>query len=169
MDLSQKIQYLTLDIISTIGLGRSFDMLIEDHDVRDCIKNSEECLLIGIMFMAIGFGGLRQALFIGNSASPTPHGRRGHGRTLGMRYKWVDERWAKHEQENWNDMLALFIRHDMTRDEVRTKAIGQILAGNDTAASAFRGIFLYLMTNHWVCAKLRREVDEVVGGAGASG
>ena len=65
MDLSRKIQYLTLDIISTIGLGRFFDMLIEDHDVRDCVKNSEECLLIGIMFMAIGFGGLRQALFIG--------------------------------------------------------------------------------------------------------
>jgi len=86
-----------------------------------------------------------------------------------MRYKWVDERWAKHEQENWNDMLALFIRHDMARDEVRTKAIVQILAGNDTAASAFRGFFLYLMTNHWVCAKLRREVDEAVGGAGASG
>jgi hypothetical protein len=39
MDLSQEIQYLTLDIISTIGIGRSFDMLIEDHDVREILES----------------------------------------------------------------------------------------------------------------------------------
>lgn len=162
MDLSKKIQYLTLDIISTIGLGRSFGMLTEDCDVGDYVKNSAEGLLIGNMFMAIGLGGLRQAPFIGKFLSPTPHDKSGHGKTLGMCYKWVDERWATHEQENRNDMLASFIRHGMTKDEVRTEAIEQILAGSDTTASALRGIFLYLMTNHRVYAKLRKEVDEAV-------
>lgn len=34
----------------------------------------------------------------------------------------------------------------MTKDEVKSEAIEQIVAGSDTTASALRGVLLYIMT-----------------------
>lgn len=162
MDLSKKVQYLTLDIISTIGLGRPFGMILADADVDAYIQSSEEGLLIGNAFMAIGLGWLCQAAVIGRFLAPSPTDKSGFGKMLGLCYKWVDERWATHTTDKRNDMLASFIRHGMTKDEVKSEAIEQIVAGSDTTASALRGVLLYLMTNPRVYAKLRREIDEAI-------
>lgn len=88
MDLSKKVQYLTLDIISTIGLGRPFGMLLADADVDAYIQSSEEYLLIGNAFMAIGLRWLRQAAVIGRFLAPSPTDRSGFGKMLGLCYKW---------------------------------------------------------------------------------
>ena len=59
-------------------------------------------------------------------------------------------------------MLASFIRHGLTGDELFCEAFEQILAGSDTTASALRVIMLYTMTHPRVYAKLQSEIDAAV-------
>lgn len=59
-------------------------------------------------------------------------------------------------------MLAAFIRHGLTDDELRMEAFEQVLAGSDTTASGIRGILLCLFTNPRVYKKLQAEIDDAV-------
>ena len=59
-------------------------------------------------------------------------------------------------------MLASFIRHGVTGDELFHEIFEQILAGSDTTASGLRVIMLYTMTHPRVYAKLQSEIDAVV-------
>jgi cytochrome P450 len=64
-------------------------------------------------------------------------------------------------------MLASFIRHGLTGEELRSEALEQVIAGSDTTAAAIRGALLYLMTNPRVYLKLRNEIDEAVASGNA--
>lgn len=44
VDFSRKVQYLTLDVISTIAFGRAFGFLDKDGDLFDYIKTTEASL-----------------------------------------------------------------------------------------------------------------------------
>ncbi|KAK1753166.1 pisatin demethylase [Echria macrotheca] len=162
VDLSKKIQYLTLDIISTIGFGRSFGMLEADSDVDGILAASESGLLLGNTFMAIGLAWLRQAPIIGPVLTAKPEDASGIGRMVGLCYRWADERWAVRATDKRLDMLGSFIKHGLSREDLRSELIEQIIAGSDTTASALRGILLYLMTNPRVYLKLRAEIDAAV-------
>jgi cytochrome P450 len=59
-------------------------------------------------------------------------------------------------------MLASFIRHGLTGDELFHEAFEQILAGSDTTASALQVVMLYTMTHPHVYAKLQSEIDGAV-------
>jgi cytochrome P450 len=162
MDLSAKAQYLTLDVISTIGFGRPFGMLESDTDVNGIIQSSEEALVLGNFLMAIGLGGLRLKPIIGPFLYANPLDKTGFGRMLGLCYEWADARWAQRASDKRQDMLASFIRHGLNKDELKTEAVQQIIAGSDTTAGALRGLFLYIMANHRVYAKLQREIDDAI-------
>jgi len=166
MDMARKIQFLTLDIISTIGLGRSFGMLVADDDVDSYVESSEQGLLLGNTFMALGLAGLRQAPIIGPLIMPKPTDPSGPGKMVGSCFAVVDKRWdaakSASSKGNRSDMLASWMNHGLSRDDLRSEAVEQIIAGSDTTASALRGIFLYLMTNPRVYTKLQKEFDEAV-------
>jgi hypothetical protein len=55
IDLAKKVQYFTLDVISSVGLSRAFGMLQSDYNVDDYLQSSEEGLAIGNTALAIGF------------------------------------------------------------------------------------------------------------------
>jgi hypothetical protein len=44
MDFGRKAQYFTLDVISSVAYGKAFGHLIEDGDVYDYIRTTEEVL-----------------------------------------------------------------------------------------------------------------------------
>ena len=46
VDFARKVQYLTLDIISTIAFGRTFSFMDRDGDLHDYIKTTEISLPI---------------------------------------------------------------------------------------------------------------------------
>ncbi|KAL4937360.1 hypothetical protein BDV06DRAFT_74904 [Aspergillus oleicola] len=161
MDLASKIQYLTLDVISSVGLGQTFGMLDRDEDVDNYLQSSEDGLAVGNVALALGFSWLTQAPFIGRFIAPSPKDNNGTGRMMATCFRLVDERAAK-STEDRSDMLASFIRHGLTGDELRSEALEQIIAGSDTTAGAIRGTLLHLMTNPRVYLKLRDEVDNAV-------
>lgn len=52
------------------------------------------------------------------------------------------------------DMLALFTRHGLGKEDLITEACLQIIAGADTTATSLRGIMLYVLSYLWVYMKL---------------
>ncbi|OGE49550.1 hypothetical protein PENARI_c021G09285 [Penicillium arizonense] len=100
-----------------------------------------------------------QAPFIGRFIAPSPKDNNGFGKMMAACFRLVDERATSSTNEQ-SDILASFMRHSLAGDELRTKALEQIIAGSDTTTSAIRGTLLHLMTNPRVYLRLQREVDD---------
>lgn len=161
MDCARKVQYFTLDVISSVGLGRSFGMLVSDRDANDYIKSTEEGLYLTSVLIALGIGWLAHVPWFGRLLAPDPKDQSGYGKMIGTCFRYVDQRAAKATDER-SDMLASFIRHGLNGDELRSEAVEQVVAGSDTTSSAINGVFLHLTANPRVQRKLQREIDEAV-------
>ncbi|KZL73725.1 cytochrome P450 [Colletotrichum tofieldiae] len=161
MDLAKKVQYFTLDVISAVGLGKTFGMLRTDSDVDDYLKSTEEGLSAVGLAVALGISWIAQAPFIGKFIAPSPNDNNGFGKMIAACFRYVDERTGKDTDER-SDMLASFIRHGLSGDELRSEALEQVIAGSDTTAAAIRGTLLQIMTNPRVYAKLQSEIDAAV-------
>lgn len=170
VDLARKIQFFTLDVISKIGLGTAFGMLQSDTDIDDYLKSSEEGLIVGNNALALGFSWIAHSPFIGRFIAPSPKDNNGFGKMMATCFRIVDER-AANATDKRSDMLASFVRHGLSGEELRTEALEQIIAGSDTTATGIRVTLLHVMTNPRVHAKLQAEIDEAVrdGRAPASG
>lgn len=169
MDMASKIQYLTLDVISDVGLGKPFGDLKADEDVNDYLKASEEGLRIGNIAFGLGTSWLRDMPIIGPAISPSEKDASGFGRMMAEARKIVNERKLESIQEK-SDMIASFIRNGISGDDLFQEAFEQILAGSDTTAASIRIIMLYIMSHPRVYAKLQAEIDGAVkaGNAPAS-
>jgi len=161
MDLAKKIQYFTLDVISSVGLGKPFGMLRSDSDIDQYIQSSEEGLITAKVALAMGISWMAQAPVLGSFIAPSPKDNNGFGKMMAACFRCVDERTTR-DTDQRSDMLAAFIRHGVSGDDLKSEALEQIIAGSDTTASAIRGALLQLMTNPRVYAKLQREVDDAV-------
>ncbi|KAI3395962.1 hypothetical protein diail_601 [Diaporthe ilicicola] len=166
MECAKKVQYFALDVISSVGLGRPFGMLVSDRDASDFIKSSEEGLYAGSVLMALGLSWLAHVPWLGRMLAPSPKDPGGFGKMLATCYRYVDQRAADPTDER-SDMLASFIRHGIVGDELRTEAAEQVLAGSDTTSSAIIGTFLHIIANPRVQRKLQREIDEAVQSGGS--
>ncbi|KAK7431636.1 hypothetical protein QQZ08_001854 [Neonectria magnoliae] len=161
MDLAQKVQYFTLDVISAVGFGKTFGMIRSDSDVDEYLKSAEEGLTIGNTALAMGFSWLAQAPLIGPFIAPSPKDNNGFGKMMATCFRFVDER-ASNPIDKRSDMLASFLRHGLSGAELRTEALEQVLAGADTTSTAIRAALLHIITNPRVYSKLQQEVDEAV-------
>lgn len=161
MDLAKKMQYFTLDVISSVGLGKAFGMLEADTDVNDFAKSADEGMEAYSLFLALGLSGLAQTRFIGKYLLPSPKDERGMGKMVGVCFQYADERAARPVDDK-SDVISSWIRHGITGDDLRSEACEQVIAGSDTTAGALRGIMLQVMSNPRVYGKLQREIDESV-------
>jgi cytochrome P450 len=166
MDLGRKIQYFTLDVISTIGFGQPFGDIKADADLNDYIKSGEEGLTVVTLSVALGLTPYLQWPPIARLLGPSEKDKSGFGKMLATARGLIDARMTK-SLDGRSDMLASFVRHGLTKDEVFTEAVLQILAGSDTTATAIRSTMLYVITHPRVYFRLQAEVDEVVASGAA--
>lgn len=167
MECARKLQYFTMDVITSVGLGKSFGMLVNDRDINDFLKSTDEGLYKASLFMALGLSRLAQLPWIGRFLAPSPKDPTGFGKMIATCFHYVDQRAADPTDER-SDMLASFIRHGIVGDELRSEAAEQVVAGSDTTSSAMSGVFLHLMSNPRVQRKLQREIDETVRSGGST-
>ena len=161
MDLGRKIQYFTLDVISTIGFGQPFGDLKADADLNDYIKSGEEGLTIVTISAALGLTPYLQWPPIARFLGPSEKDKSGFGRMMGTARTLIDTRLEKSTHDR-SDMLASFMRHGLTKDDLFSEAVLQILAGADTTATAIRCIMLYLIAHPRVYNKLQAEIGDAV-------
>lgn len=161
MDLARKTQYLTLDVISDIGFGQAFGNLSSDSDMHSYIACTEEVMTSISILCASGLLRVFQWPPIARLLGPNEKSQDGFGKAMATTRQMIDER-LKSETKGKSDMLAAFMRHGLTREDLFTEAWLQILAGSDTTATAIRGTMLYVTSNPRVYAKLQHEIDETV-------
>ncbi|KAK4446315.1 pisatin demethylase [Podospora aff. communis PSN243] len=164
MDAAEKIHFLTLDISSILGLGRSFGMLSANKDMYNYGENTEKGLLTAAAFMALGLGWIPRVPIIGPLIVPKAGEPRGFGLVLAAVFEIVDERLSlpKEKQVAGPDMLSNWISQGLSYENLRTESANQIIAGADTTASTLRSVLLHIMTNPCVYKKLQAEIDETV-------
>jgi cytochrome P450 len=168
IDLSKKIQFFTMDVISALGMGRPFGMLRADADIDHYIRSSEEGLRIANTFGALGLSWLAQAPVIGKFICPQAMDKAGFGAMMGACFRAVDER-VRDVDDKRRDMLASFIRHKLGGHDLKSEVLETLIAGSDTTAGGLRAIMLYVMTNKRVYAKLQEEIDRAVREGKVSG
>lgn len=85
---------------------------------------------------------------------------------IGVARELVDSR-LKKSSKGRSDMLASFIRHGLTKDDLFTEAVLHIPAGSDTTATAIRSTMLYLIAHPRIYYRLRVEVEVAVSSGAA--
>ncbi|KAJ8114664.1 hypothetical protein OPT61_g3508 [Boeremia exigua] len=161
MDLARKAQYFTLDVISTIGFGEAFGDLQADADLNDYIKSGEQGLSIVTVSAALGLTKYMQWPPIARLLGPSEKDKSGFGRMMGTARKLIDSRLEK-STEGRSDMLASFIHHGLSKEDLFSESMLQILAGSDTTATAIRATMLYLIAHSRIYHRLQAEVDAAV-------
>ncbi|KAJ6437134.1 cytochrome P450 52A11 [Purpureocillium lavendulum] len=172
LDLGEKVQFFTLDVISGVGLGRPFGMVAADADVDDYLRSSEDGLRAANAALALGVSWLAHTPLVGRLVAPSPRDDNGFGRMMATCFRFVDARAADvaaNADKQRSDMLASFIRHGLSGDELRSEALEQIIAGSDTTSSGIRGALLHIVTNPRVYARLQAEIDDAVAAGLAPG
>lgn len=115
IDLAEKLQFLTLDVISTIGFGKCFGLLDADDDPHEYVKTTEDGLRNVNRQMALGTWRLNLII---PKTKPDPATATGFEKMLLFCFAVVDAREkAFKEQEALGivekaDMLTSFMRMD---------------------------------------------------------
>lgn len=160
MDFAQKIQYLTLDVISDISFGKPFGDLKADKDVYGVVEAAETGLKAATFILALGLYKIIQRPPFAGRIGPKETDPNGFGKMVAQGRAIVKERLARNiDKEKRSDMIASFIRHGLTEDELVSETTLQMIAGSDTTAASLRVVMLYLLTHPRVYSKLQAEVD----------
>lgn len=166
-DIGKKIQFFALDVISTLGFGQPFGNLKADADMNDYIASSEMGLTAMKYTMGLGLTPIMQWPPLMHLLGPSERDKSGFGKMLATARGFVNARLEK-PIEGRSDMLASFLRHGLSEEDVYSETIAQILAGSDTTATALRCSMMYLITHPPVVAKLRAEIDKAVSSGATS-
>ncbi|KAF2727110.1 benzoate 4-monooxygenase cytochrome-like protein P450 [Polyplosphaeria fusca] len=161
MDLARKFQYLALDVISLIGFGKTFGHLKVDSDVDNFIAATEAGFPRITLTCAIGSLPILQWPPIARLISPSENDKTGLGRMMAMFRRLVEDRLTTSTDKR-SDMMASFMRHGLSKDEVITEAFLQIIAGSDTTATTMRSVMLYIISHPRVYKRLQAEIDHAV-------
>nr|XP_036580297.1 pisatin demethylase [Colletotrichum truncatum]KAF6788209.1 pisatin demethylase [Colletotrichum truncatum] len=159
MDLSQKIQFLALDVISSISFSNAFGDLLADDDTNGVAKSSEDGMRAFNFSLGLGLYKLLQNPIIARYIGPQETDATGFGKMVANGRAVIKNRLAQ-DTEKRSDMIASFIRHGLTEEELVSETTLQMVAGSDTTAASLRIIMLYLLTHPRVYTKLQAEIDQ---------
>ena len=121
LDLAQKIQFLTLDIISAIGFGQAFGDLASDSDVDGYIAASENTVFFSVILCATGLMRIVQWPPLAGLIGPGEGSKSGVGKVMSSARTLIDKR-LKEETKEKSDMLAAFMRHGLRRGDLFTES-----------------------------------------------
>lgn len=157
-DLARKVQYFTLDVISSLAFGKQLGFLSEDKDMFDYIKTTESTLPILLLVTLVPW--LLSVMQSPRLRWLLPDVRKmvGVGTVMKLAEAAVAERYGDKPVVK-RDMLGSFVAHGLSREQAETETVVQLFAGSDTTATAIRATLLFLMTSPLVYRRLQAEID----------
>jgi cytochrome P450 len=168
MDLAQKIQFLTLDVISTIGFGKCFGLMDIDDDPDEYVNSTHAGLEVTSRQVALGTWWTNWVPFLGPKGNPDIDTAKGFDKMIALNASMVEAREKEFAAQKSvgvvpkADMLTSFLKNGLSGDDLKTENVLQIVAGSDTTAGVLRGLLLYVLTNPRVYKTLQAEIDEAV-------
>ncbi|TLD20323.1 hypothetical protein PspLS_08745 [Pyricularia sp. CBS 133598] len=158
VDLGYKLSYFTLDVISALSLGKAFGDLVNDSDMHGYMHATEDAFGYLNALVASPFGMMMQIPLVHNLVGPHESDPTGVGKIVSMARQNLKER-LMHDTKEKSDMVASFVRHGLSFEELVTEGQFQIVAGSDTTAAGLKGVLLFLLSDRRVYNKLQAEVD----------
>lgn len=163
MDFSEKVSFMTLDVISRIGFGEPFGSLLADRDIDGFCEAGNVGLPVASYILGLGLTHIVHTPWVFRLVGPGEKDKTGMGKLVANARRVVEKRLEKGiDVAEKSDMLASFMRHGLDKEELITEACLQVVAGADTTAATLRGTMLYLLSHPRVYAKLQKEVDVAV-------
>ncbi|KAG7288371.1 hypothetical protein NEMBOFW57_007902 [Staphylotrichum longicolle] len=158
VDLARKVQYFTLDVISSLAFGKEFGFLAADKDMFGYIKTTESTLTTLLVVALVPW--LLSILQSPRLKWLIPDARKmvGIGTVMDLAEAAVAERYGDKPVVK-RDMLGSFVAHGLSKEEAEGETVVQIIAGSDTSATAIRSTLLFVMTSPLVYGRLQAEID----------
>ncbi|KAH8175174.1 cytochrome p450 domain-containing protein [Sarocladium implicatum] len=159
VDIAQKIQFFTLDVISDLAFGQAFGYVEQDADVFDFIKITKSFFPVALVManLPVVVSILHSHLFRG--ILPKETDSLGFGAFIGVANKKVAERFGPNAVSQ-PDMLGSFIRHGLDQEEASRESLLNVVAGSDTSATTMRVMLVSLLSNPSAYRKLQKEIDD---------
>ena len=159
LDLARAMQYLTLDIISTISLGEPIGYVSADEDLYEYINTMTDNLPAMTFMSAVPFvSRLMRNHTFQRVVAPSVKDRIGMGRIKAVLREKISQRFGA-EKVVREDMTQSFVRHGLSQGEIEDNSLLQILAGSDTTATVLRVGLIHIISNPEICRKLWTECD----------
>lgn len=158
MDLAQKVQYFTLDVITQTAYGTAFGYLKEDADVHDQVKLTD--WIVPFLTLCANVPLLNKILnraWVKVKLGPKPTDKSGIGKSMGIAKLVVGRRFGEDTIDR-QDMLGAWVRNGISQRQCESEVVFQIFAGSDTTATAIRATLLYVLTHPRVHRKLLAEI-----------
>ncbi|KAI2627187.1 cytochrome P450 [Xylaria nigripes] len=161
VDFSRFVLYFQVDVVSRAAFGESWGNLPNLTDHYDFISTTETFIPWIESFVMLPF--LRELfaspLFL-KLAGPKITDKKGLGKFLGFVYETVRKRFEESADiPNLGDtLLDEWISHGLTRRESEIELALVLPAGTETASTAMRAIFLYILSSPKQYQKLQDEI-----------
>ncbi|KAI9701772.1 MAG: hypothetical protein M1836_001115 [Candelina mexicana] len=165
-DIAKRIQFLAVDIITHLCLGKPLGFMETDSDVSNFLRIIETQLpfvqhfsvlleLNTIVLRVVDIPWFKKMI------APSSSDKTGIGMIMGIARKVIDERFGPQAKVK-KDMLGSFIKHGLTPAEAEMEVSISLVAGSDTTATSMRATLLAIISNPRVYARLVREIDEAI-------
>jgi cytochrome P450 len=155
------MQEITLEVImrAVFGMteGRRHDEL--RAKLKESLDVGAKSMLVFLPFLQFDLGGL------------TPYARfRRRGDEIDrLLFEEIAERRARGDLESRTDILSMLLQvvdedgKPMTQQELRDELMTLLIAGHETSATSLAWVYYYALRTPGVAAKIREELDRVVG------
>lgn len=163
IDIGQKIQFLTVDIITRLCLGDAIGCTRNDRDMYGLLETFEVgnrvvqylsvfVELNTLLFSLSRIPVLRSVLFPGVTDS------QGVGRLMGLAHEVAQKRSLLQDGDVEADLVSALLARGMPAEQVDSEVIIALAAGSDTTSTSVQSTLLCIATNPRVYATLRSEI-----------
>ncbi|KAF2179608.1 cytochrome P450 [Zopfia rhizophila CBS 207.26] len=172
LDLSQSIPHLTLDIITHLCLGESFQCIENEND-RYGFLDALNCGMIFQQYISVLLEATNLLLYLGklpfvrSRLFPNVNSSDGIGRVMLVIRKAVERKLAENEKgAPKKDMLDSFLSRGLSINQATSELVVVISSGVGATSYAIQGIIRSIVANPDVVRKLQNEIDEVIAKRG---
>ncbi|KAF7534087.1 hypothetical protein G7054_g6524 [Neopestalotiopsis clavispora] len=164
-DIGQKIQFLTVDIITKICLGEELGCVKHDRDMHRLLETVETgnraCQYFSVFLeLNVLLSQMARIPFLRRTLFPSPRDSTGVGRLMGLVHEAVEKR--ENREDKHEDVVGSLLRQGMPKEQIDSELIIALVAGSDTTSTSVQSTLLCIVTNPHVHASLRAEISAAV-------
>ncbi|ETS74965.1 hypothetical protein PFICI_13449 [Pestalotiopsis fici W106-1] len=159
IDIGQKIQFLTVDIITRVCLGDAVGCVRNDQDMFGLLETIEIGNQVAQYFSVFTelctlLFSLSRIPFLKRAIFPKVTDSHGVGRVMGLVHKVA----AGRSEDKRDDLVSALIGRGMPTEQIDSEVIVTLAGGSDTTSTSVQSTLLCIASNPQVYAALRSEI-----------
>lgn len=161
INIGQKIQFLTVDIITCLCLGKAVGCIKNNCDMYGLLETIEMGNSVAQYFSVFTelntlLFSLSNVPFLKRALFPNVSDSRGVGRLMRLVHQVAEKRSLSQDGEN--DLVSALLARGMPTEQIDSEVIVALAGGSDTTSTSVQSTLLCIVTNPDVYATLRSEI-----------